>query len=206
MKGQELANRAEEFLSVQTCYLLGFWGQYLSQAEYDRVNRELARTGRSNDKYNNQKYIGSSIFPFDCINFVKGLLGGCTINKRISYAQMRSNPVGDCTPEEFGKQLFDCVSPGLNVPAGYGLAKPGHAALSLGNGKWIDASFNNSQNGVKLHTGGVPSEYTCGKIPGVDYSAEPQPEPGTDPAKDFADFLKANASEVIDSLYKKWKG
>lgn len=207
MTGQELANRAEEFLKVKTCYLLGFWGQYCSQAEYDRVNKELARSGRSNDKYNNQKYIGTDIFPFDCINFVKGLLGGCTTKKRISYAQMRSNPVGDCTPEDFGKKLYDCVSPGMSVPAGYGLTKPGHAALSLGNGLWIDASYNYAgQNGVEMHSGGIPSEYKCGKIPGIEYGSEPQPEPGTDPARDFADFLKANADDVIDSLYKKWKG
>ena len=205
MKSSELAARAKAFLNVKTCYLLGFWGQYLSQAEYDRVNRELARSGRSNDKYNNQSLIGTDVYPFDCINFVKGLLGGCTAaGNRISYAQMRKNPVGDCTPEQFLEQLYDRCDPGMNVPAGYGLAKTGHAALSLGDGYWIDVSFNGSQNGAKLHAGGVPKEYTCGKIPGVEYSSEPVPEP-TDAAA-FRDFLISNAGKIIGEAYDAWKG
>ena len=206
MTGDELAKVAKSFLNVTTCYLLGFWGQYCSQAEYDRVNKELARSGRSNDKYNNQKYINDgSCYPFDCINFVKGILGGCRPGNRISYARMRSNPVGDCTPEVFSDKLYDCVSPGMNVPAGYGLAKPGHAAISLGNGQWIDVSYDYSgQNGAKLHTGGVPSVYKCGKIPGVTYSDQPTPEPSD--AAAFRDFLISNSSKIISEAYDAWKG
>ena len=203
MKAQELCDRARAFLSFPSCYLLGFWGQYLSQAEYNRVNIELAKTNRCNDKYGNQKYIGTDIYPFDCINFVKGLLGGCKVGTRISYKQMAANPVGDCTPEQFLAKLYDRCDPGMNVPAGYGIAKPGHAALSLGNGYWIDASFNSQQNGLMLHAGGIPAEYTCGKIPGVDYSDQPVPEPGD--ADDFRDYLIEHAGETINALYKEWR-
>lgn len=209
MTGQELANIAKSFLNETTCYLLGFWGQYCSQTEYKRVNFELARSGKNNDKYNNQRYIGdSSCYPFDCINFVKGILGGCRPGRRISYNQMKANPVGDCTPEDFGKQLLDVLpkpsgSYYSDVPAGYGLAKSGHAALSLGGGNWIDVSYNNSQNGAMMHSGGIPREYTCGKIPTIDYSDQPVPEPGD--AEDFRNYLMDHAPETIATLYEKWR-
>ena len=203
MTGQELANNARGFLNVTTCYLLGFWCQYCSKAEYNRVNAELAKHNKNNDKYNNQKYINTNVYAADCVCFVKGLLGGLKVGNRISYNQM-SAPIGDVTPEDFGKLLYDCVPPGMNVPAGYGLAKYGHAALSLGNGEWIDFSFNDYQNGVKLHTGGVPSEYKCGKIPTIDYSDQPTPEPSD--AAAFRDFLISNSSKIISEAYNAWKG
>lgn len=202
MKAQELANIAESFTytGIQTCYLKGFWGQRLTQQEYDRVLRMYPE----NSKYKNEKYIGTDVFPFDCICFVKGILGGCTPNRRISYQQMASNPVGDCTTETFAEKLYDLVHPGMNVPAGYGISKKGHAALSLGGGRWVDVSFDYSgQNGAMLHTGGIPGNYVCGKIPGVDYSDEPVPEPGD--AEDFRNFLMKHAPETIMTLYEKWR-
>ncbi len=202
MKAQELANIAESFThtGIQTCYLKGFWGQRLTQQEYDRVLRMYPE----NSKYKNEKYIGTDVFPFDCICFVKGILGGCTPNRRISYQQMAKNPIGDCTTETFAEKLYGLVPPGMNVPAGYGISKKGHAALSLGGGRWIDVSFDYSgQNGAMVHTGGIPGNYVCGKIPGVDYSDEPVPEPGD--AEDFRNYLMEHAPETIATLYKKWR-
>lgn len=207
MKAQELANNAREFLKVQTCYLLGFWAQYCSQAEYDRVNSELKRHGKNNDKYNNQNYINSNVYAADCVCWVKGLLGGLRVGHRIGYGAMAA-PIGDVTPEEFSDKLYDVIERPvsgnyMNVPAGYGIAKPGHAALSLGNGEWADYSYNSSQNGVRLHTGGIPREYKCGKIPTIDYSDQPVPEPGD--AEDFRNFLMEHAPETIAALYEKWR-
>ena len=107
MKAQELANIAESFTytGIKTCYLKGFWGQRLTQQEYDRVLRMYPE----NSKYKNEKYIGTDVFPFDCICFVKGILGGCTPNRRISYQQMAANPIGDCTTETFAEKLYDLV-------------------------------------------------------------------------------------------------
>ncbi len=208
MKSSELAKNAREFLKVETCYLLGFWGQYCSQAEYNRVNAELKRHGKNNDKYNNQNYINSNVYAADCVCWVKGLLGGLRVGHRIGYGAMAA-PIGDVTPEEFSDKLYDVIErPAsgnyMNVPAGYGIAKPGHAALSLGNGEWADYSYNSSQNGVRLHTGGIPREYKCGKIPTIDYSEQPQPEP-TDAAA-FRDFLISNAGKIIGEAYDAWKG
>jgi hypothetical protein len=207
MKAQELANNAREFLKVQTCYLLGFWAQYCSQAEYDRVNSELKRHGKNNDKYNNQNYINSNVYAADCVCWIKGLLGGLRVGHRIGYGAMAA-PIGDVTPEEFSDKLYDVIERPvsgnyMNVPAGYGIAKPGHAALSLGNGEWADYSYNSSQNGVRLHTGGIPRAYKCGKIPTIDYSDQPVPEPGD--AEDFRNSLMEHAPETIAALYEKWR-
>lgn len=179
MKASDLCINAKAYLSKTTCYLKGFWGQYMSQAEYDRVLKMYP----DNKKYNNQKYVNTDCFAFDCICFVKNLLGGGTVNKRLSYAEMAANPVGDCTTQSFKKKLIDPVSP-KDAKAGYGLSTDGHAALALGNGMWIDCNYNGTtQNGLCLHTTGIEKFDVAGKIPGVEYDVE------YDEVKDFLNWL-----------------
>lgn len=171
MTSEEFARTAEEFAGTLTCYLYGFWGQYLSQQEYSRVNALPGIRG-ANDKFNNQKYIGTGVFPFDCINLLKGILGGATRTRRISYAEMAANPMGDITNESFLKlmQSRGNVSP-KDAKRGMGLATRGHAAIALGNGRWVDANFiNGKQNGIVIHSTGI-EQFTCaGEIPGIEYS------------------------------------
>lgn len=171
MTSEEYARTAEEFAGKLNCYLLGFWGQYLSQAEYSRVNALKGIQGK-NDTFGNQKYIGTSVFPFDCINLVKGILGGATVNRRISYQEMSANPMGDINNEDFLKlmQARGNVNP-KNAKRGMGLATKTHAAIALGNGRWVDANFiSGKQNGVVIHNTGI-EQFTCaGEIPGIEYS------------------------------------
>lgn len=171
MKAAELAENGYAYLKVGTCYLKGFWGQQLTQAEYNRV---LAMYP-DNKKYGNAKYIGTDIYPFDCICFIKNLLAGGKVGSRLSYAQMASNPLGDCNNQTFYNKLYDCVSP-MEGKAGYGLATTGHAALCLGEGRWLDVNFSGSQNGLALHNGFSGTDFKCGKIPGIDYAASPVPD------------------------------
>ena len=171
MTSEEYAREIERFANALTCYLYGFWGQYLSQAEYSRVNALPDICGK-NDKFNNQKYIGTGVFPFDCINLVKGILGGATVERRISYAQMAANPMGDITNEDFLKlmQARGNVNP-KDAKRGMGLASKGHAGVALGNGMWADANFiDGKQNGVMIHNTGI-EQFTCaGELPGVEYN------------------------------------
>ena len=169
IKAEELSKRAREFLNVKTCYLKGFFGQPLTQAEYDRVLKMYP----DNAKYNNETYIGTGAYAFDCICFVKFLVSGGYVNNRISYAQLKASPIGDCTTQAFMSGLTECVEP-AKAPAGYGLATAGHAAISLGGGMWIDANKNATQNGIALHTTGIERFTRAGKIKGIDYET---PEP-----------------------------
>lgn len=181
----ELAQTAAMFAGYKSCYLKGFWGQELTKAEYDRVLKMYPE----NAKYKNESLIGTNVFPFDCICFVKALLGGATPERRLSYKEMAAGPLGDCTTQKFKSSLYDCIEGGGNIPAGYGIASDGHAAISLGSGRWIDANYDGvGQNGLKIHSGGVPSKYVCGKIPGIDYT------PAINEVEDFLAFL-----------YKSWK-
>lgn len=170
-KADEFARIAESFLNVSTCYLLGFWGQVLSLAEYNRVNSLKGINGK-NDKYNNRRFIGSNVFPFDCINFLKGLLGGCTPQNRVDYNAIKNCPIGDCRNDEFLKMMQkDNINP-KDAKRGMGLATSGHAAIALGGGRWIDANYTGTQNGVAVHNSGI-EQFTCaGRIPGIDYSAQ----------------------------------
>ena len=169
IKAEELSKRAREFLNVKTCYLKGFFGQPLTQAEYDRVLKLYP----DNAKYNNEAYIGSGAYAFDCVCFVKFLVSNGSVGNRISYAQLKASPIGDCTTQAFMSGLTECVEP-AKAPAGYGLATAGHAAISLGGGMWIDANKNATQNGIALHTTGIERFTRAGKIKGIDYET---PEP-----------------------------
>ena len=99
---------------------------------------------------------------------------GGTITRRLSYAQMAANPLGDCPNSDpingtgFYEKLYDCCEPSQALP-GYGLATTGHAALYVGNGQWMDFNYTTGQNGVALHTGFSGTSFKCGKIPGISY-------------------------------------
>lgn len=187
MTASELTMAAESFdpLKTKTCYLKGFWGQELTKNEYDRVLSMYP----GNARYGNQKYIGDKeMFPFDCICFVKALLGGCTPEHRIGYSAIRNNPIGDCTNETFYNLLKKNPVDLSTAPAGCGLATKGHAGISLGNGRWIDCNYDSIQNGVKIHDKGIEIFDVAGKIPGVDYSEQ------EDEVKQFLSWI-----------YEQWK-
>ena len=169
MKADEFARIAESFLNVPTCYLLGFWGQYLSLYEYNRVNNLDGIKGK-NDKYNNKRFCGTNVFAFDCINYIKGLLGGTTTKKRVPYENIKNCPIGDCTNQEFLDMMKKSGVKPKDATRGMGLATSGHAAIALGGGKWIDANFTGSQNGVAIHTTGIDQFTAAGYIDGIDYT------------------------------------
>lgn len=181
MTASELCEIAESFANAKTCYLKGFWMQFLSESEYSRILRMYP----VNSKYGNEKYIGDpDMYPADCICFVKGILGGAKPGKRITYAQMAANPVGDCTNVSFKAKLKNRCMPS-EAKAGYGLASDKHCGIALGNGTWIDCNFDGIQNGVKIHTSGIGVFDVAGEIPGVDYSEQ------EDEVKDFLMWLYA---------------
>lgn len=180
MNSETLVKNAKDFINAPTCYEKGFWGQRMTQAEYDRVLKMYP----GNNSYGNQKLIGTDVFPFDCICFLKCLLAGGNVNRRLTYGEMKSNPLGDCTNKAFLDSLYDCV-PIDKAKAGYGLATEKHCALSLGNGEWIDCNFDMyGQNGVSIHSTGSGIFTKCGKIPGIIYNEE------TDEIMDFLKWLR----------------
>jgi len=169
MKADEFAGIAESFLNVPTCYLLGFWGQYLSLSEYNRVNNLDGIKGK-NDKFNNKRFCGTNVFAFDCINYIKGLLAGTTTKKRVDYNAIKNCPIGDCRNDEFLAMMQKSGVKPKDATRGMGLATSGHAAIALGGGKWIDANFTGSQNGVAIHTTGIDQFTAAGYIDGIDYT------------------------------------
>ena len=181
LTSKELVANAVAYLQKSTCYLKGFWCQWLTKSEYDRVN---AQYKGANDKYCNTGLIGTNVYAGDCICWIKQLLAGGNVNRRLSYTVMASNPLGDCTNKQFYDKLYDLRSP-AGAPAGYGLATEGHAALCIGGDQWLDFNYTGSQNGIRLHTGFSGTNFRCGKIPGVVYE-EPAPTPAV------------NEKEVID--------
>lgn len=187
MTNKELANAASDYLNVTTCYDKGFWCQYMSKAEYDRVLKMYP----ANAKYGNDKYINTDVYAADCICWIKQLLANGKVGRRLSYNEMAHNPLGDCTNTKFLSSLYDCITSN-EPPAGYGLATESHAALSLGGGAWIDCNFSGTQNGVQMHTGGIPSYFKAGKIPGVEYDDKEQER----------EILQSFCNYLIDSYLK----
>ena len=184
MKSKELCDLALQFAALPNFYEYGGWGQEMTRATLDALAARYPKNKSIN--YDN---VGK--WGFDCICWIKGMLSGVTPQHHInSYQEFKNNcPIGDCTNVEFKNMLYDCCDPD-EAPAGYGIANDRHAALSLGNGKWIDCNRTDSgQDGIQVHFGGL-NGFKAGKIPSVDYDQEPQ----TDDVQDFLQFL-----------YKLWK-
>ena len=175
----ELAQHAVEYLSKTTCYLKGTWGQKLTAAVYQDKLRQYP----DNSKYNNEEYVNTDCYPFDCVCYVKSLIANPagTVDHRVTYKELCAGPLGDCTTEKFYDSLYDCCSP-MEGKAGYGLATKGHAAICLGNGQWLDVNYSGSQNGLALHNGFSGTNFKCGKIPGIAYE---NPEPVVDELQQF---------------------
>ena len=173
MTGKELAAVAAAFADEATFYEYGGWGQEMTLATLNSLAERYPK-----NKPVKPENVGK--WGFDCICFIKGLLAGVTPAHHInSYQEMaRKCPIGDATNQQFLEKLYDCCDP-LDAPAGYGLATGSHAAISLGNNRWIDANRCDGQDGVKIHAG-IPESFKAGKIPGVDYAA-----PVTDEVRDF---------------------
>jgi hypothetical protein len=181
MTGNEVALRAEEFANALTKYEKGWWGQYPSQAEWNRILRMYPE----NSTYGNERYIGnSSCFFFDCVCLVKAILGGATVVHRIQYAALANNPMGDCDNKSFLRQIKangGCAP--KDAKRGYGLATENHAAIALGNGRWLDCNFIRKngkvvQDGILIHDTGIEQFIMAGPLTGVDYSSvTPTPAP-----------------------------
>ena len=193
MTNKELVANAVAYLQVTTCYEKGFWCQYMSQAEYDRILKMYP----GNNKYGNEKYINTGVFAADCICWIKQLLGGGTVTRRLSYQQMSANPLGDCDNRKFYNILYDCCEPSQALP-GYGLATTGHAALYVGNGQWMDFNYSDSQNGAALHTGFSGTSFKCGKIPGISYEND-------EPIVDTERAILERFTDWLIDLYLKSK-
>lgn len=190
MTNKELVANAVAYLQKTTCYMKGMWCERLTQSEYDYKCQQYP----DNKKYGNEKYINSDVYAADCICWIKQLLAGGNVNRRLSYGEMATNPLGDCTNKQFYDKLYDCCEPSQAKP-GYALATTGHAALYVGNGQWMDFNYTSGQNGVALHTGFSGTNFKCGKIPGIAYE---NPEPVQDEVKDFLAW-------TANYLYNLWK-
>ena len=177
MKAETLAATAAAFAEQETFYEYGGWGQEMTLATLNALAERYPK-----NKPVKPENVGK--WGFDCICFIKGILAGVTPAHHInSYNEMKTKcPIGDCTNTAFLDMLYDRCKPS-EAPAGYGLATKGHAALSLGSGRWIDANRCDGQDGVKIHFG-IPDTFTAGKIPGVDYEA-----PGQDDVQKFLTWL-----------------
>ena len=186
MTNKELVANATAYLQKTTCYMKGMWCERLTQAEYDYKCKQYPK----NKTYGNEKYINSDVYAADCICWIKQLLADGNVNRRLSYNEMISNPLGECTNQQFYDALYDCCEPSQALP-GYALATTGHAAIYVGNGQWVDFNYTSGQNGIALHTGFAGTSFKCGKIPGIAYE---NPDPETDDVQDFLQYL-----------YKLWK-
>ena len=165
MTNKELAEIAVALGKEPNFYEYGGWGQEMTLATLNALAERYPK-----NKPVNVENVGK--WGFDCICLIKGILAGVRPGHHVnSYAELKKNPIGDCTNKEFKAMLYDTCAP-EKAPAGYGIATDKHAALTLGNGLWVDANRIGSQNGIAVHSGSYPDGCICGKIPGVEYTAE----------------------------------
>lgn len=182
MTGNDVADRMLEFYNALNKYEKGWWGQYPSKSEWDRI----AKKHPENLTYGNEQYVDNpNAFFFDCICIIKAILSGATTTHRVNdYKTFASNPMGDCDNVGFMNALKkngSCAP--KDAKRGYGLGTKNHSAIALGDGKWIDCNFIRKngkviQNGIAIHDSGIEQFTIAGKLTGVDYSeVTPTPTP-----------------------------
>lgn len=182
MKAETLAATAAAFADEETFYEYGGWGQEMTLATMNALAERYPK-----NKPVKPENVGK--WGFDCICMIKGILAGVTPAHHInSYQEMKTKcPIGDCTNVAFLDMLYDRCKPS-EAPIGYGLANKDHAAISLGNNRWVDANRCAGQDGVKIHVG-IPDTFVAGKIPGVEYESPSEDE----------------VQEFLAWLYQEWR-
>lgn len=181
MTASEFAKIALSFTTVRTFYAKGGYGQQCNTlAQYNVLCKQYAW----NEAHRNNANLGAR--PFDCVCFCpKGILWGARPEVYPKYA---SNGVPDMTDQAVGNSLTECVKPS-EAKEGYILWKQGHVGVALGDGRWIDANYTSTQNGVQLHTTGIETFTKAGKFPYIDYSEQSSGGSDTDEVKDFLNWL-----------------
>ena len=186
MKNTEFIEKLKDVAdNHKTLYIMGCIGAPITSKT---VNRYL-----TNDAYNMQPERTAMIkaaadkkppvFGFDCVCLIKSILWGWKGDSSMSYggATYASNGVPDISADQMIVKCVDVSADFKNIMPGEAVWLPGHIGVYIGDGKVIECSpkWDNCVQYSYLYNLGVVttkgrSWTKHGKLPYVDYAAQPQ--------------------------------
>lgn len=188
----ELAAMAKKVATeYKTLYVMGCFGAPMTEKNKTRWINNYAFNRRS-DREPKIRAASTDTFGFDCVCFIKGLLWGWDGDTSHVYggAEYKSNGVPDIGTEQMLKVCTDVSTDFSKIEIGEYVWMPGHCGIYIGDGLAVEAT-NEDADGVQIQAVlpmGTKEGYPAtgwkkhGKLPYVEYVAEPAPEPTPAPA------------------------
>lgn len=166
MKVDKFLEIADRFTMGKTIYVLGGFGQLLTDAN---INTACERYNYNRLRFSMyKKQSNQGVRMFDCSGLVKGILWGASYDSLPVYA---SKGVKDLNAEGLKKICYGLTNKLVDLNPGMLLFLPGHVGIYAGNGKVIECTPK-WQNGVQ-YTKLTDREWrAAGYLPYLEYSKE----------------------------------
>lgn len=180
MNVNEFVDKLKMAEQCRTLYVMGCFGWPMTKNNKTRCINEEKYNAKRERKYMIEN-TDDSVFGFDCVNLIKGILWGWNANYNHTYggAVYKSNEVPDSGADNFFSLCKIKRTDFSKIVYGAAVWMEGHIGVYVGNGQVIECSPR-WQNGVQYtnlanigKTSGHARTWTAwGLIPFVDYTID----------------------------------
>lgn len=181
MTSKELVQKMKDIAEkYKTIYMWGTFGSPVTEKIIAQKAAQYPERYSASRQADLRALIGKGYFAFDCVGLIKGVFWGWDgSNSTNGGAVYQSNGVPDTTASGIMNKCYD-ISTDMNadITVGSALYKYGHVGVYIGNGKVVEATISQKQDGVAISDLSGNGWTKHGKFPWVDYSEkDEEPEP-----------------------------
>ena len=145
----QLAAKCKEIaLEHRTVYVLGAWGWPMTKAAQQRCMKEQYF---NRDRKDELQYMDSSVFGFDCVGLIKGILWGWDGNHSEVYggAGYACNSVPDINADQMIEVCNGVSADFSKIQEGCVVWSPGHIGVYIGDGLAVECTHR-WEDGVQI--------------------------------------------------------
>ena len=181
MKVNEFLEKIKKVAAAKTLYVMGGWGQPLTDTNKTRlINGHAYNQGADRKKM----IIAASAdtFAFDCVCMIKAILWGFNFDKKASNggAVYASNNVPDINADQMIDKCSNVSTDFSKIIPGCVVWKTGHIGVYIGDGLAVECTpmWKNCAQITAVENIGKKSGYDCrtwtkhGMLPYIDYTKE----------------------------------
>ncbi len=173
--------------TYKTVYMWGSFGQPVTDGFISQKAKQYPSFYNPNRVRNLKGLVGKSVFAFDCIGLIKGILWGWTgdFSKPRGGAGYAINGVPDLDANMCITKCRDVSTDFSRIVPGEVVWMLGHIGIYIGDGLVVEATTDWSNcvqvthcANIKSVHGGKNRRWTShGKLPWVDYTIKEEPKP-----------------------------